>query len=348
MLNTTTLLNVLSKFARLLRLWLDGLRIRRIFISIMARQLGASGGQESQAIDRGYFPEGESVLREVHSSHIVGLMYGQRALLIGALDPRNYIGTSEKTTGKQTPFDRLARTAMGFETVIFGSRAETDDLLPRVEKMHERVHGVLTEDVGPYKAGTPYSANDPVLKRWIVASMADSSLTIYETFVRKLSDEKREQHWQEYRLLGELFGLPKAETPASYDEFRDYYSGRFKNRELHLTESAQYMGRVVCFHLPLPLSSLARPVHEAGNLLLLGTIPEAVRDMYGLDWGEHQEIAFQALAKSSRMMHKIIPDSLHLRGRNTLPFKVVSGEERKRRENGTAATMPDDPYRRAA
>jgi uncharacterized protein (DUF2236 family) len=327
---------------------LDRYQNERIFISIMARQLGVSGGQESQAIDRGYFPEGESVLREIHSSHIVGLMYGQRALMIGALDPRNYIGTSEKTVGKQTPFTRLARTAMVFETIMFGSRAEADKLLARVERMHQRVNGVLTEDAGPYKAGTPYSANDPELKNWIVASMSDASLSIYETFVRKLSDVKRERFWQEYRLFGGLFGLPEEEMPASYEEFRDYYDARFKKREFHLTESAHYMGRLVCFHPPLPLGPLARPFQDTGNLLLLGTIPEPVREMYDLTWSEPQEAAFQAIAKSSRLAHSIVPDRLHLRGRNNFPLNQIILEEQRRIENGTAQTMPENPYRRAA
>ena len=52
----------------------------------------------------GYFPRGESVLRRVQGERAVGLLYGQRALLIGALDPRNYIGTARHSRYREQPF----------------------------------------------------------------------------------------------------------------------------------------------------------------------------------------------------------------------------------------------------
>ena len=37
--------------------------------------------------ENGYFPAGESMLRRVHGERAVGLLYGQRALLMQATDP---------------------------------------------------------------------------------------------------------------------------------------------------------------------------------------------------------------------------------------------------------------------
>src|SRR5215207_1670755 len=58
---------------------------------------------------RGYFPEG-SILRKVHSERAVGLFYGQRALMIGALNPLAFVGTIEQTNAKLKPFQRLVHT----------------------------------------------------------------------------------------------------------------------------------------------------------------------------------------------------------------------------------------------
>jgi len=74
---------------------------------------------------RGYFPEG-SILRKVHSERAVGLFYGQRALMIGALNPLAFVGTIEQTNAKLKPFQRLAHTAEVFETIFFGTRDEAD------------------------------------------------------------------------------------------------------------------------------------------------------------------------------------------------------------------------------
>jgi hypothetical protein len=43
--------------------------------------------------DDGYFPRESSILRRVHEERAVGLLYGQRALGIGAIAPLNFIGT---------------------------------------------------------------------------------------------------------------------------------------------------------------------------------------------------------------------------------------------------------------
>jgi len=127
-------------------------------------------------IDAGYFARGSSVLRRVHEERAVGLFYGQRALCIGALHPLNYVGTSEHTAAKASPFKRLAHTANWFETIIFGSRAQADAVLAVVHRMHARVRGTLPEAAGSYPAGTPYDAFDPELMLWTVAVMADSAI----------------------------------------------------------------------------------------------------------------------------------------------------------------------------
>ena len=157
--------------------------------------------------DRGYFPAGESVLRRVHGERAVGLNYGQRALMIGAAHPVNFIGTQANTRSGNRPFLRLVHTAKVFEAVFFGTRAEADEMLAIVERMHDRVMGELPEDAGRFAAGTPYSAYDPDLMLWTVAVIADSAEVFYETFCRKL--------WRR----GE--GQPLAGLPALRRALRD-------------------------------------------------------------------------------------------------------------------------------
>src|SRR5882762_7656979 len=100
-----------------------------------------------------YFPPG-SALRKVHSERAVGLLYGQRALAIGAIAPLNFIGTRLHTRMPDRPFARLARTGKMFETIFFGARAEADAVLSIVRGMHEGVKGELPDDAGITPAGT--------------------------------------------------------------------------------------------------------------------------------------------------------------------------------------------------
>jgi uncharacterized protein (DUF2236 family) len=120
----------------------------------------------SGAVDAGYFPAGRSVLRRVHSERAVGLFFGQRALMIGALNPLAFTGTIEHTRGRLKPFARLAHTGKAFETIFFGTRAEADRTLEWIAGLHDKVLGELPEDAGATPAGTPYSAYDPELMLW--------------------------------------------------------------------------------------------------------------------------------------------------------------------------------------
>jgi uncharacterized protein (DUF2236 family) len=76
----------------------------------------------------GYFPPG-SVLRRVQSERAVGLLYGQRALMLGALQPLAFIGTTQRSKAHKTPWRRLTHTAQMFEAVFFGSREQADRAL---------------------------------------------------------------------------------------------------------------------------------------------------------------------------------------------------------------------------
>ena len=79
--------------------------------------------------------------RRVHGERSVGLLYGQRALLIGALEPLTYTGTMLSTRSADRPFERLARTAKIQETVLLGTREEADQALAAVHRLHERIEG---------------------------------------------------------------------------------------------------------------------------------------------------------------------------------------------------------------
>ena len=74
--------------------------------------------------EAGYFPRETSVLRRVHEERAVGFLFGQRALMLGAMTaPLAYYGTASHTAARQTPFQRLVHTAHMFEAVFFGPDA---------------------------------------------------------------------------------------------------------------------------------------------------------------------------------------------------------------------------------
>ena len=274
-----------------------------------------------------YFPPGKSLARRVHGERSVGLLYGQRALLIGALEPLTYTGTMLSTRSANLPFQRLARTAKIQETVLLGTREEADEALAGVRRLHERIEGTLPEAAGIHPAGTAYSAFDPELMLWTLAVIADSGREMYETLVRPLSEAEREDLWQDYVLFGELFGLPRSEVPASYAEFKSWWDERLASPDLQATAHGLEMAPLVAFKQPVPVPARANLL--AQNHLIRGTLPPRVREIFGIRWTRAHEASFRAMAASHRRARHLFPRPLR-RGRNDVFFDVVTKAERQR------------------
>lgn len=282
--------------------------------------------------DDGHFPRGASVLRMVHEEKAVGLMYGQRALCVGAVKPLNYVGTSEHTRSRRTPFRRIAHTGGMFEAVFFGPRERADRVLAAVDAMHERVAGELAEDAGPsYPAGTPYSAFDPELMLWTVAVIADSAEWFYDRLVRRLREHEREALWQDYLRFAELFKMARLAAPATHREFREWFQAQLAGDDLHLTDEARYMGYASAFEIPMPRSR--RPAKSVHDLVMLGSLPERVRELYGLAFSRSQRLACDAAMASARAARVLVPASLK-RGSCIPEFEMVAATERRRIEQG--------------
>ena len=196
--------------------------------------------------------------RRVHGERSVGLLYGQRALLIGALEPLTYTGTMLSTNAGDQPFKRLARTAKIQETVFLGTREEADKALAAVHRLHERIKGELPEAAGAHPAGAAYSAFDPELMLWTLAVIADSGRAMYETMVRPLSDE---------RARGALAGLRplrRALRPAARARSRpatpSSAPGSTANSPRPTCTRPQHaleMAPLVAFRQPVPLPAAA-------------------------------------------------------------------------------------------
>lgn len=281
--------------------------------------------------DDGYFPRESSVLRHVQEQRAVGLLFGQRALGIGAIAPLNFVGTYLHTRAPDRPFKRLAHTGKMFETIFFGTRSEADEVLAMVHRMHLDVNGVLPEDAGPFPAGTPYSALDPELMLWTIAVMADSARFFYELFVRRLSDEERQDLWLDYVRFGELFGMPAEVGPGSYAAFRSYWESRLTADDAFLTDEARVTGAAVMFEIPVP--ALDVPAMKVHNLVMLGSLPPRVRELYGLRWTAAQAAAFRAVVAAVRAPRPLVPQSVRT-GRNTWFFDRVAETERDRIARG--------------
>lgn len=300
---------------------------------------------------RGYFDEGSMVVRAMRQ-RAVGLTYGQRALVIGALHPRLFVGTAQHTTHRTSPYTRLGLTARLFEAVFLGSKDEADRALAFAAKRHATVRGTMSVDGGPaHPKGAAYDAADPGLMWWTAAFALDSVEFMYDALVRRMTDREREELFEGFVAWAELFGMPRTGAPASYGEFRATYDAWLVSDEPHLVDEARLVGRHIAgvSGYGLPLRLVTSP---ALATVVQGSLPSVVRDHYGIPWGLREEAAWQAASRASRLAHGRVPllaSTPLLRGRSRDFYKVVQRGEKALLARG-GVSIPgvsdvDPPYR---
>lgn len=244
-------------------------------------------------VQHGYFDD-TSLVRRVHREQAIALA-GGRALLMMAAHPVAFEGFFRSTGSLDDPYERLRRTADVLDAITWGPRAAADRLTARVRAMHRRVPG----------------GEDPELLLWILAALADSSLLVYQRYVGSLSDAERDAYWQDFRLLGKLFALPKKHSPADIDAFDAYMEGMLSSGELAVSPAARELGVDVVLNPPAPLR--ARPVVELFSFVTVGLLPGDLRRQYGLSWDPVRAVALRIGAQyARRVVVPLIPAQLRL------------------------------------
>ena len=225
----------------------------------------------------GYFDD-SSILRRIHRERAVALS-GPRALLMQAAHPLAVSGLLAHSTALEEPYERLARTSEALSTIGFGTRAQADEVGRHVRAMHRRVRGRLPEAIGPYAAGTPYRADDPELLMWVLFTLVDSGLVVYRKYVASLTRGQAAAYWEDYKVIGRLFGLCDSDLPETIDDLDEYRAEMLGGDRLLVTDWARRQARRIVLEPPVPWK--ARPLLETVNFVTIALLPDSIRDQYG-------------------------------------------------------------------
>ena len=254
-----------------------------------------------------YFDD-TSMLRRVHREFAVALS-GPRALLMQAAHPVAFEGFFAHSGALDEPYERLRRTAEVMNTIGFGSRADADRATRRVRSMHGKIRGELERPAGRFPAGTPFAADDPELLLWVLATLVDSALVYYDKYVESMSEAERDAYWQDYRVVGGLFGLKDDEMPADIGEFDAYMHAMLHGSDLHVTTAARELALQIVMRPPVGLRK--RPVLEVVNFITVGLLPPGLRREFGLSWDPLRALMLRGGAEyAKRVLVPLAPGRL--------------------------------------
>ena len=170
-----------------------------------------------------------------------------------------------------------------------------------IDRKHARVHGVLPRAAGIFPAGTPYDANHPELKFWVLATITDSTLLVYDLFVQTLSMTEREDFYQDSLLVTKLFGIPESMVPPTYADFQTYMKRMLSGDIIHVSEPA----REIAHALFSP--TIAGTALYAGSIIGIGLMPYRLKREFGLPWNLRRERWLLRSAQLHRSVRKHVP-----------------------------------------
>ena len=246
----------------------------------------------------GYFAP-ESVIRRVGNSPLVPLLGGGPSVLLQVAHPLVAAGVVYHSDYKDDLWRRLLRTLRALYLIVYGSKEEAECAGEAVRAVHAHVRGRTREQLGPFPAGTPYSASDPELMLWVHATLVEASLSAYRRFVGRLPPSDEEAYYREMALVASLFGLPTTAVPPTLADFRDYLNAQLAGPEICVTAPAREVAAIILrAPLPAPLRVLA-PTHRLATAALL---PAGVREEYGLHWSRGQALPLTLAARSLRFL----------------------------------------------
>ena len=271
------------------------LRIAIIHTNIHAPPLtrrmvpGTATGYAPAMSDAGLFGPGSLTWR-VNREGVL-LLGGGAALTLQVAHPLVAAGVAEHSNYREDPWGRLFRTLDLTTKIVFGSTEVAEEASQRIKHVHGRVKGVTTEDGGRYPAGTKYDARDPELLMWVHATLVRTSLDVYTRYVGPLSIADQRGYYEEQKLLGEKFGIPRDRQPDDYAAFNDYFADMIASDRIAVTDALR---DVVDATLRPELPILLRPLVEAVNVATVGLLPERLRAELGLKWTPTRRRLFDA------------------------------------------------------
>ena len=221
-----------------------------------------------------------------------------RAVLMQIAHPLVAAGVAEHSEFRKHRLARLYRTSMAAAAITFGSRDFALRAVRTINQKHRLVHGVLKEQSGIFPAGTPYDANDPDLKLWVLSTITESTLLVYEKFVSKLSAEDRESYYADSLMVADLFGIPSDIVPPDYPEFQIYFDRMMRGDVIQVSDQAKAIYRALFERTPSGLLLFA------GSALSIGLLPDRLREAYGFGW------TFSPVPRVCRGLRRFTPSLL--------------------------------------
>lgn len=238
------------------------------------------------------------------------------AVLLQLADPAVGRGVAEHSNFAERPLDRLAATMGYVYAVVYGSEEQLAAARRAVNRAHAPVRGKADG------ASPGYNAFDPESQLWVVATLYNTAVSVYERVYGTLDGEAADRVYREYARIGTALQLPAELWPADRAAFTHYWNERLAG--LAPAPEAVRAARELLHPAVGPL--WLRMNMPLMRLLTAGLLTESLRAAYGLPWGPRRKRGFDALMRMLAAAYPKLPRRIRHRPRDYYLGRIdVSG-----------------------
>jgi len=209
---------------------------------------------------------------------------GVRALLLQVAHPAVADGVARFSNFKTDPFGRGYRTFAAMAMIYFGSKTQAEQTAQRLWRMHSAIKG---------EAPDAYSANDPNLLLWVLATLTETTLQVHKRMpLPDLPPDWPERFYEESKVAARLLGIPESIYPADLQAFEQYFKTMLEGDLLGSTDTCREVAQSIVQHPRAP--------KRLANLLATGWLPEPLCARLGIP------VRPEATAKLERFLRRYL------------------------------------------
>lgn len=227
------------------------------------------------------------------------LLGAGRAILLQIANPAVGAGVAGHSNFAARPLERLRTTMTYVYAVVYGSQEQ----LSAVRRRVNRAHVPVRREAGTGDGARGYSAFDPQLQLWVVATLYDTAIQVHEKIYGALDEDSADRIYRDYAAVGTALQVPAGLWPVNRAAFDVYW-----NEQVAALET-DAVTRSVAHDLlhPAEVPVWLKAGMPLARLVTAGLLPEAVRDSFGLPWNAKRQRRFDFTIRCWSVVYPRLP-----------------------------------------
>ena len=223
-----------------------------------------------------------------------------RAILLQIANPAVGHGVAEHSRFTERPLDRLRGTLTYVYAIVYGTDGQVAAVRRRVNRAHAPVRRA------PDESSKGYNAFDAESQLWVVATLYDTAVTVFERVYGPLDQESADQMYRDYAKLGTALQLPAELWPADRAAFRAYWDSRIES--LRADDAAVRIAHGLLHPRTGPL--WYRAVMPFARFVTAGFLPDHLRQDFGLAWSTGHGRRFDLTMRCTAVVYPRLPQRI--------------------------------------